>query len=165
MDIFSSYQEMKEELNIAEKSCFAMFEANDTFKIIDSSDIKYAEFAQHRQDDTKLVVNLYNYADSVPVMSFDGNRKDLLESSDKVIEIWLEASKEVYIKAITAKLNKFSRDFQSDDDKLLIGLFCALEPVIRGKPKTNAVKTVADIYVKNLIENTRYGLQITKSGL
>jgi site-specific recombinase XerC len=99
---------MKEELNIAEKSCFAMFEANDTFKIIDSSDIKYAEFAQHRQDDTKLVVNLYNYADSVPVMSFDGNRKDLLESSDKVIEIWLEASKEVYIKAITAKLNNFS---------------------------------------------------------
>ena len=165
MDIFSSYQEMKEELNIAEKSCFVMFEANDTFKIIDSSDIKYAEFAQHRQDDTKLVVNLYNYADSVPVMSFDGNRKDLLESSDKVIEIWLEASKEVYIKAITAKLNKFSRDFQSDDDKLLIGLFCALEPVIRGKPKTNAVKTVADIYVKNLIENTRYGLQITKSVL
>lgn len=165
MDIFSSYQEMKEELNIAEKSCFAMFEANDTFKIIDSSDIKYAEFAQHRQDDTKLVVNLYNYADSVPVMSFDGNRKDLLESSEKVIKIWLEASKEVYIKAITAKLNKFSRDFQSDDDKLLIGLFCALEPVIRGKPKTNAVKTVADIYVKNLIENTRYGLQITKSVL
>ncbi|ADG36019.1 hypothetical protein Acj61p054 [Acinetobacter phage Acj61] len=165
MDIFSSYQEMKEELNIAEKSCFAMFEANDTFKIIDSSDIKYAEFAQHRQDDTKLVVNLYNYADSVPVMSFDGNRKDLLESSEKVIDIWLEASKEVYIKAITAKLNKFSRDFQSDDDKLLIGLFCALEPVIRGKPKTNAVKTVADIYVKNLIENTRYGLQITKSVL
>jgi ribosomal protein L30E len=165
MDIFSSYQEMKEELNIAEKSCFAMFEANDTFKIIDSSDIKYAEFAQHRQDDNKLVVNLYNYADSVPVMSFDGNRKDLLESSEKVIDIWLEASKEVYIKAITAKLNKFSRDFQSDDDKLLIGLFCALEPVIRGKPKTNAVKTVADIYVKNLIENTRYGLQITKSGL
>jgi ribosomal protein L30E len=165
MDIFSSYQEMKEELNIAEKSCFVMFEANDTFKIIDSSDIKYAEFAQHRQDDTKLVVNLYNYADSVPVMSFDGNRKDLLESSEKVIDIWLEASKEVYIKAITAKLNKFSRDFQSDDDKLLIGLFCALEPVIRGKPKTNAVKTVADIYVKNLIENTRYGLQITKSGL
>ena len=165
MDIFSSYQEMKEELNIAEKSCFAMFEANDTFKIIDSSDIKYAEFAQHRQDDTKLVVNLYNYADSVPVMSFDGNRKDLLESSEKVIDIWLEASKEVYIKAITAKLNKFSRDFQSDDDKLLIGLFCALEPVIRGKPKTNAVKTVADVYVKNLIENTRYGLQITKSVL
>jgi ribosomal protein L30E len=165
MDIFSSYQEMKEELNIAEKSCFAMFEANDTFKIIDSSDIKYAEFAQHRQDDNKLVVNLYNYADSVPVMSFDGNRKDLLESSEKVIDIWLEASKEVYIKAITAKLNKFSRDFQSDDDKLLIGLFCALEPVIRGKPKTNAVKTVADIYVKNLIENTRYGLQITKSVL
>lgn len=165
MDIFSSYQEMKEELNIAEKSCFAMFEANDTFKIIDSSDIKYAEFAQHRQDDTKLVVNLYNYADSVPVMSFDGNRKDLLKSSEKVIDIWLEASKEVYIKAITAKLNKFSRDFQSDDDKLLIGLFCALEPVIRGKPKTNAVKTVADIYVKNLIENTRYGLQITKSVL
>ena len=162
MDIFSSYQEMKEELNIAEKSCFAMFEANDTFKIIDSSDIKYAEFAQHRQDDTKLVVNLYDYADSVPVMSFDGNRKDLLESSEKVIDIWLEASKEVYIKAITAKLNKFSRDFQSDDDKLLIGLFCALEPVIRGKPKTNAVKTVADIYVKNLIENTRYGLQITQ---
>ena len=165
MDIFSSYQEMKEELNIAEKSCFAMFEANDTFKIIDSSDIKYAEFAQHRQDDTKLVVNLYNYADSVPVMSFDGNRKDLLESSEKVIDIWLEASKEVYIKAITAKLNKFSRNFQSDYDKLLIGLFCALEPVIRGKPKTNAVKTVADIYVKNLIENTRYGLQITKSVL
>jgi hypothetical protein len=98
-------------------------------------------------------------------MSFDGNRKDLLESSEKVIDIWLEASKEVYIKAITAKLNKFSRDFQSDDDKLLIGLFCALEPVIRGKPKTNAVKTVADIYVKNLIENTRYGLQITKSVL
>jgi hypothetical protein len=156
---------MKEALNIAEKSCFAMFEANDTFKIIDSSDIKYAEFAQHRQDDTKLVVNLYNYADSVPVMSFDGNRKDLLKSSEKVIDIWLEASKEVYIKAITAKLNKFSRDFQSDDDKLLIGLFCALEPVIRGKPKTNAVKTVADIYVKNLIENTRYGLQITKSVL
>lgn len=162
MDIFSSYQEMKEELNIAEKSCFAMFEANDTFKIIDSSDIKYAEFAQHRQDDTKLVVNLYNYADSVPVMSFDGNRKDLLESSDKVIEIWLEASKEVYIKAITAKLNKFSRDFQSDDDKLLIGLFCALEPVIRGKPKSNAVKIVADVYVKNLMENKRYGLQITQ---
>ena len=162
MDIFSSYQEMKEELNIAEKSCFAMFEANDTFKIIDSSDIKYAEFAQHRQDDNKLVVNLYNYADSVPVMSFDGNRKDLLESSDKVIEIWLEASKEVYIKAITAKLNKFSRDFQSDDDKLLIGLLCALEPVIRGKPKSNAVKIVADVYVKNLMENKRYGLQITQ---
>jgi hypothetical protein len=95
-------------------------------------------------------------------MSFDGNRKDLLESSDKVIEIWLEASKEVYIKAITAKLNKFSRDFQSDDDKLLIGLFCALEPVIRGKPKSNAVKIVADVYVKNLMENKRYGLQITQ---
>ena len=69
--------------------------------------------------------------------------------TNKVIEIWLEASKEVYIKAITAKLNKFSRDFQSDDDKLLIGLFCALEPVIRGKPKSNAVKIVADVYVKN----------------
>lgn len=162
MDIFSSYQEMKEALNVAEKSAFAMFEANDTFKIIDSSDIKFAEFAPHRQDDNKLVVNLYNYADSVPIVSFDGNRKDLLDCNENVIKIWQEASKAVFSKAITAKLNKFMRDFQSDDDKQLIGIFCALEPVVRGKPKADAVKIVADLYVKSLMENKRFGLQITK---
>lgn len=162
MDIFNSYSETKEALAEIQRQTFSMFEDNDVYNIIGLYDLKYLDYSEDKQDNTKLVVNLYNYADSVPAMVFSADRVKLLACSKDLIDIWHDAGCAIIEKANAAKLAKFMRDFQSESDKQLIGLLCSVHGLMEDKMDTEIAKIVAKQFTKTLKENKKIVVQAAR---
>ncbi|CAL4858170.1 hypothetical protein BRC2024_KWYBBTRE_CDS_0067 [Acinetobacter phage vB_AbaM_AB-Navy-v2] len=119
MDVLSTFKESKAAIDEIAKTLFDMFESNDIYKIISHSDISYLDFTEHRTDDNLVMVNLYNYSDINPRISFEADRAKILSCDESTIDMWHKASLDIIEAANTAKALKFLKDFTMTDHGLI----------------------------------------------
>lgn len=119
MDIIENFYESKSVLDELCKNLFLLFEQNDKFGIIKTSDIKYLDLSESKHSNLKIVVNLYNYNDVLPRETMEFDREVLLNCDEQTIRQWIERSKEIIEKIYISKLNKFYKDFSGKDFVLI----------------------------------------------
>ncbi|EQA7786803.1 hypothetical protein ACX818_001397 [Acinetobacter baumannii] len=149
MDVLSEYQESKKALDEISKKLFNMFEENDKFKIIANSGVSYLDFSDHKEDHTKVIINLYTYSDVSPRVSFECNRASALSCDENTVEMWLDASIKIIEIANMAKAKKFLKDFPSTDHAL-IHLVMAIADKIPDQTDSKIAEFAAKQYTKIL---------------
>lgn len=151
MDPLNKFTQAKEELRVIQKALFLMFEENDIFGIIRQDELTYMEFVDHRHDDTKVIIELYNYRDTVPRITFEADRAASLACDETTITMWIEASKNIVERAMAAKAKKFLKTFSSEDFQLISLVINAHDPLAKaGKSQDEIATTVAKSLIAHL---------------
>lgn len=145
MDILNKYSESKKELDLLSKQVFSLFEENDVYGIIKTSDIKFLELSIHKQHDELVVVGLCDYSGIIPKISFEAKRSDILDFIEKnIIDLWIEISKSIVEKANEVKAKKFMKDYRTFDHGLIYLLISNYEKLSNsGKTDSEIAKIVA----------------------
>lgn len=120
MDILSKYTETKKELDLLAKQVFSLFDENDVYGIINSSNVKYLEICDHKQFDNLVIINMGDYGDIAPILTFESDRKIVLEfDEESLIELWIQTSKNIIEKSNELKAKKFMKDYHKNDHGLI----------------------------------------------
>lgn len=151
MDILDRFNESKEAIVEIEKALFDVFETNDPYGIIRNSDLTYLDFTDHKQDKSKLVINLYSYKDVVPRISFDCNRASTLSCKDGVIETWVAKCQEIVLTANILKCKRFLKAFDPIDHDLIARLIVTHSKCKNSYSDAKIAEFAAKEYTKQLI--------------
>lgn len=152
-DILDRFVQLRDELKIIQKNLFETLLENDVYNIIRHSDIVRLEITEAPNDASLVRIILLNHADEVPHMTFEAPRVIVLDQSEDIIDIWLEAAQNEVIKAMRAKVNRFLRDFGREDFDLISNTIMSYDALIaRGNPHSEISKIVATVTARKLGE-------------
>lgn len=145
MDVLANYLESKEMIKAVAKGLFAMLEANDPFGIIRHSDIVRLEIAEHQKDDSLVLINLMNFNDETPRVTFESPRDVALALGEEIIKLWIEASKALIARTYFAVINKFLRDNEEEHYEIINAAIQVAPTLSRaGKTNTEIAKIVSE---------------------
>lgn len=147
MDVLSTYLESKEQINAIAKERFLLLEANDPFGIIRNSDIVRLEINEHKKDDSLVVIDLLNYHEEVPRVTFSTTREIALGVSEEILKDWIEASKNLIESTYRTVLLKFFKNFEQNHFEI-VNAGIQVAPTLSAAGKTNA--EIADIVAKHM---------------
>lgn len=119
MDILSDYERTKKAIQEVQKKLFELLEANDTYKIIKTSDLAFLDFTDSRNNETMISINLYAYHEVAPRVVFDVPREIALACDSAIVKIWHNVSKDIVDRTNATKLRKFFKDFPEVDHRLI----------------------------------------------
>lgn len=151
MDVLEKFNESKEAIVVIEKTLFDMFESNDPYSIISQSDLTYLDLTDHKEDKSKLLVNIYNFKDVSPRITFESPRSNALSCDESMIKLWLNKSKEIIIGANIMKCKRFLREFESTDHDLIAHLITTHKKCKDLHPDSRIAEFAAKDFTNKLI--------------
>ncbi|AFL47560.1 hypothetical protein ZZ1p0060 [Acinetobacter phage ZZ1] len=163
MDVLNQYVESKDQIQQIARNVYAILEANDPFGIIRLSDIKRLEIEPSKEDEHKVTLNLMNFEDVNPRVSFDIARHlTLAIDEDYIKQQWFDKCLQIIKQANFAKAKKFLKEFSSSDFMLIQAITESYEALaVRGKSDLEIAKICADFITDKISKNSVQDFEIS----
>lgn len=159
MDILNNYLSAKAEMRKLSNLLFDQFTQNDLYGLIKKSDISYLSISDHKDNDLLVIIELYNYNDTLPKLQFQTNR-DILEwindppKIEYVVEVWHMFCVSHLEKMNSLMIQKFLKTFTQHDHIIIETVIKNYEQMVKEGKSDVDIGIIAAKSYTNYLKNS-----------